>query len=176
MVKMRIFLVAAAATLLFPVSAAQSTILGPDAPKCASGDGPAILVRVSGLKSRAGKVRVRTFAGAQPKSWFDKKFALKRTEVDVPDAGSVDVCMPVPQAGGYVVDVRHDVNNNGSTDRADGAGASGNPNTSLFDFLLGKKPPASKVVVQVGEGVTTVPIVAKYLKGGSFQPVQVTAR
>lgn len=176
MIKMRVAIAVACATAVISSGAAGAAMLGPDAPKCASGDGPAVLVRVTGLKSRVGKVRVRTFAGANSKNWFDKKFALRRAEVDIPDAGSVDVCMTVPQVGGYVVDVRHDINNNGSTDRADGAGASGNPTSSLFAFLLGKRPPASKVVVQVGEGVTTVPIVAKYLQGGSFQPVQVTAR
>ncbi len=157
-------------------SAAKAEVLGPDAARCATGNGPAILVRVTGLKSRIGAVRARTFAGSNPSSWFDKKQALKRTEVPVPAAGPVEICMPVPRSGSYVVDIRHDVNGSGKTDRSDGAGASGNPSTSLFDFLLGRKPPASQVVFQVNEGVTTISIVMKYLQGGAFKPVQVTSR
>ncbi len=167
---------AAALVAAFPVNAANAQILGPDAPKCAAGDGPALLVKVSGFKTRGGTVRVRTFAGNKPSSWFDKKQMLKRVAVPVPDSGPIEVCMAVPAAGGYVVDIRHDVNANGDTDKADGAGVSGNPNVSLFDFFLGKKPPASKVVVTVGQNVAAVPIVVKYIQGGSFKPVQTARR
>jgi uncharacterized protein (DUF2141 family) len=155
---------------------ANATVLGPDAARCIAGQGPAILVRVTGLKSRSGAVRARTFAGSNPSSWFDKKQALKRTEVPIPDSGPVEICMPVPHPGSYVVDIRHDVDGKGKTDRSDGAGASGNPSTSLFSFLLGKKPPASQVTFQVNEGVTTISIVMKYLQGGTFKPVQITSR
>jgi uncharacterized protein (DUF2141 family) len=161
---------------LVPLSAADAVVLGPDAPICGANNSSAVLVKVNGLKSRAGAVRARTFLGANPKHWFDKKMALKRTEVRVPAAGQVEICMPVPKPGGYVIDIRHDANSDGKTDRSDGAGASGNPEMSLFSFLMGKKPPASKVVVQVGTGVTTINVLVKYVQGGSFQPVQVTAR
>jgi uncharacterized protein (DUF2141 family) len=159
-----------------PMSAANAQILGPDAAKCASGDGPALLVKVSGFKNRGGTVRVRTFHGSKPGTWFNKKLALKRVAVPVPDSGPVEVCMAVPSAGGYVVDIRHDANANGDTDRADGAGVSGNPNISLVNFFLGKKPPASQVVVNAGQGVATVPILIKYIQGGAFKPVQTARR
>ncbi|MFM2410854.1 MAG: hypothetical protein RL481_1682 [Pseudomonadota bacterium] len=176
MLKVRFLCVAASALLLATAPAADAAILGPDAAQCARGDGPAVLVRITGLKNRAGSVRARTFAGDKPSTWFNKKQTLKRTQVSVPASGPVEICMPVPKPGGYVVDIRHDINGNGDSDRADGAGASGNPNISLFDFLIGKKPPASKVVFQVGEGVASVSILMKYVQGGSFKPVQVTAR
>jgi uncharacterized protein (DUF2141 family) len=176
MSKMHIPFLALLGVALVPVSSAHAAVLGPDAARCVAGEGPAVLVRVTGLKSRVGAVRARTFAGNKPSSWFDKKQALKRTEVQIPDAGTVEICMPVPRAGTYVVDLRHDVNGSGKTDRSDGAGASGNPQTSLFDFLLGKKPPASQVTFQVNEGVTTISIVMKYLQGGSFKPIQITSR
>jgi uncharacterized protein (DUF2141 family) len=85
---------------------------------CSPAHGPALLVRVTGLKSRAGTIRVRTFAGNNPKSWFDKKARLAR--VVVPAGGSsgpVDVCVGVPRAGGYVIDIRHDINANDDTDK-----------------------------------------------------------
>jgi uncharacterized protein (DUF2141 family) len=153
---------------------AGATVLGPDAGVCARGDGPAILVNVVGFKNRAGSVRARTFGGS-PSTWFDKKHYLKRTLAEVPSSGAVAICMPVPGPGTYAVDIRHDINANGDTDKADGAGASGNPKISLFDVVFGRRPPAAKVSVQVGTGVTPITIVLKYLSGGSVQPVQITS-
>ncbi len=149
---------------------ADAAILGPDAAQCVSGDGPAVLVRVVGLRNRAGTVRARTFGGA-PSTWFNKKSYLKRTEIPTPQSGSVDICMPVPKPGVYAVDIRHDVNNNSDTDMADGGGSSGNPEVSLLDVVFGRKPPAEQVSFRVGEGITTVTIVVKYKQGGSFKPV-----
>ncbi len=138
-----------------------SAMLGP-VPALCSNKGPSILVRISGFKNRAGKVRVRTFGGS-PNNYFDKKRALLRVEYNMPQSGTVDVCMPVPRAGVYAVDVRHDINNNSDTDRADGAGASGNPKIGLMDVIFGRKPPAKQVQVQVGTGTTVIPIVVRYM-------------
>jgi uncharacterized protein (DUF2141 family) len=175
---LKFFRVAAAGLVLSvaPVASANAAVLGPDAAHCARGDRPAILVNVTGLVNRAGTVRARTFDGTNRASWFNKKATLKRTQVDIPTGGPVEICMPVPRAGAYVLDLRHDTNGNGDTDRADGAGVSGNPQVSLLDFFLGKKPPAQKVVVNVGQGVTRINVLVKYISGGSFKPAQVSAR
>jgi uncharacterized protein (DUF2141 family) len=138
---------------------------------CAPAAGPSVLVDVSGWKSRAGLVRVRVFGGP-PSSYFDKKRALVRLEWRVPASGRVTACIPVPRPGVYAVDVRHDMNNNGDTDRGDGGGASGNPRVSLFDVLLSRRPDPKRVQVQVGGGTTAVPITLMYLQGGSFRPWQ----
>lgn len=156
--------------LMSSAMAAHAGGLGPDAQVCASGTGPAILVRVEGLKDRAGPVRVRTFGG-DPSSYFDKTKALARVIVDTPPAGPVEICMPVPGPGTYAVDVRHDVNRDGKTNKSDGAGASGNPNVSLFDIVFGRKPSPAKVAVQVGRGVVVVNVTMKYLQGGSLKPI-----
>lgn len=153
---------------------AGAEVLGPDAAVCARGAGPAILVNVIGFKNRAGTVRARTFGGS-PSTWFDKKHYLKRTLTNVPTSGAVAICMPVPRPGIYAVDIRHDINGNSDTDKADGAGASGNPKLSLFDIIFGRRPPADKVSVQVGDGVVPITVVLKYLSGGSVQPVQMSA-
>lgn len=171
MLKFSAAVVTALSLVVAPVSTASAAILGPEAARCQAGNGPAVLVRLTGFKSRAGTVRVRTFAGSNPKSWFDKKQRLARVVVPAAGSGAVDVCVGVPRAGGYVIDIRHDINNNDDTDKSDGAGVSGNPTVSFFDFMLGRKPPASKVVVNVGQGVTLVPITVKYLQGGTFKPV-----
>jgi uncharacterized protein (DUF2141 family) len=169
MLKMRILFLTGLAMATTPVAVADAAVLGPDSAQCVAGKGPAILVKILGLRNRGGKVRARTFLGSSPSTWFDKKQTLLRTEAETPGAGPVEICMPVPKAGGYVVDVRHDINNNGDTDRADGVGASGNPTMTMWDILLGRKPPASQVVFQVGTGVTAVTVTLKYASGGSAQ-------
>ena len=127
------------------------------------------MVEVNGLKNRQGQIRVRVFGGSTA-TYFDKKHWLGRIEVPTPAAGAVRFCMPVPRPGTYAVDVRHDVNGDGKTDRSDGGGVSGNPQIGLFDVLFGRKPKPAKVQVQVGTGVSSVPITLKYLQGGSFRP------
>ena len=171
MSKFRFCLIGLPLAFAAPVDA---TVLGPDATVCERGDGPAILVNVVGFKSRAGAVRARAFGGS-PSTWFDKRYALKRTEIGVPSAGPIAICMPVPGPGIYAIDIRHDVNSNGSTDKADGAGISGNPQVSLFDVIFKRKPSTSKVSVQVGQGVTPITVVLKYLSGGSVAPVQMSS-
>lgn len=155
------FLMLATALLGVPgMGAAQA--LGPDPTLCESGSAPAILVRVSGLKNRAGTVRVRTFTG-DPDTYFNKKFARTRLEYNVPTTGPVEICVPVGAPGTYAVDIRHDINNNSDTDRADGIGASGNPKFSLMMILFGKKPSARQVQISVANGTTVVPIMVRYL-------------
>lgn len=143
-------------------------VLGPHAARC-SGSGPAILVSVVGLKSRTGAIRVRTFGGA-PSKWFDKKSWIDRVELPTPAAGPIRICMPVPSAGSYAVDLRHDVNGNGNTDRSDGGGASGNPRVTLLDFVFGRKPSPKVTAITVGRGVTEITITAMYLSGGALRP------
>ncbi len=148
---------------------AGAQIVGPDAARCGPGGGPAMLVVVSGLKHRGGKVRVRSFGG-NPSTWFSKKTFLQRVNIITPRSGPIQICMPVPGPGSYAVDVRHDANSNNDTDRADGGGASGNPHITLFDVVLGRKPAVAKTRVAVGQGVTTVPVTVMYLKAGAFRP------
>jgi uncharacterized protein (DUF2141 family) len=168
MLKVSIFSVLAVGGLLaFPASAG---VIGPDAGVCTSGTGSAILVRVEGLKDRVGPLRVRTFGGS-PETYFDKKRTLKRVELAPPPSGPVEVCMAVPGPGVYAVDIRHDANRNGDTDKSDGAGASGNPKISMFDIIFGKRPSANQVAVRVGNGVVPINIQVKYLQGGSFKAI-----
>lgn len=139
------------------------------ATRCPASSGPALFVDVTGFKNRAGQVRVRVFGGAT-KTWFDKKHWIARVQVPTPASGKVGFCMPVARPGTYAVDVRHDTDFDGETDRGDGGGVSGNPQVSLMDVLFGRKPDPMVVAVQVGQGATTVPITLKYLQGGSFKP------
>lgn len=152
-----IFFTAAVALAALPTTSlvAQS---GP----CSANSGPSIHVKIIGLKNRKGNVRIRLFGG-DPKTYFDKRHALQRVEFATPDNGSVEYCIKAPRAGIYAVDVRHDTNGNGKSDKADGAGVSGNPNVSKLDIILKKKPPAKKVQIKVGDQKTSTTIVVKYI-------------
>jgi uncharacterized protein (DUF2141 family) len=133
-------------------------------------DHPAMLVRVTGFKERAGIVRVQSYGG-DPAAYFDKGTYLKRIEARVPDSGALEVCVAVPGPGRYAVSVRHDLNGSGKTDRSDGGGMSGNPHLSLIDLMLKHKPDPAQVAVEVGHGVKVVPITLNYVQGASFRPV-----
>lgn len=138
---------------------------------CEARTGPTVLVRITGFRSRSGQIRVRLF-GDPPSSYFDKRKALVRIEHPVPATGRTDVCVAVPRPGVYAIDVRHDENNNGKTDRQDGGGVSGNPHVSLFDMLFARKPAPGTVQFRVGAGTTIVPVTLMYLQGGSFRPIK----
>lgn len=158
-----------------PAAAAGAAVLGPHAAACISGAGPAMLVRVEGLKARTGSLRVQSYGGA-PADYFEKGAWLRRVEIKVPSSGAIDVCLPVPAAGTYAVSVRHDVNGSGKADMADGGGMSGNPRLSLTDVLFRRKPKPQTVAIAVGGGVQRVPVVLSYVQGGSFRPVTTAAR
>lgn len=137
--------------------------------QCHTGVANEIAVRITGLRSRTGQVRVRLFGGS-PSTYFDKKQALVRIERPVPGSGAVTICVVAPKPGVYAVDVRHDENRNGKTDRSDGGGASGNPRLSLMDMLFSRKPKPETVQFTVRGGQTVVPVTVMYLSGGSFRP------
>lgn len=146
------------------MAALSTTAAGAQNGACTANSGPAIHVKITGLTSRKGTVRIRLFGG-DPKTYFDKKYALQRVEFATPDSGSVEYCVKAPRPGIYAVDVRHDTNGNGKSDKADGAGVSGNPNVSMLDVIFKKKPPAKKVQVKVENESTAVTIVVKYFTG-----------
>jgi uncharacterized protein (DUF2141 family) len=155
-----------------PLAQAGAVGLGPHADDCADGK-PAMLVRIQGLKSRSGTVRVQTYGG-DPARYFEKGSYLERVQVRVPPSGPVEVCMPVPRPGLYAVSVRHDANGNGSADMgSDGGGFSGNPSVSLFDALFKRKPSPVQVQVKVA-GVTPVPVILNYIHGASVGPIRGT--
>jgi len=143
-------------------SAGTAETLGPNPVLCANGSEPSVLVKISGLKHRNGTIRVRTFAG-DPNTYFNKKHTHRRVQYALPSSGPVEVCVPLGAPGVYAIDVRHDANGNGDTDRSDGVGASGNPKFSLFSVIFGKRPPAQQVQVNVGNGTIVVPVTVRYL-------------
>jgi uncharacterized protein (DUF2141 family) len=155
------------AMLPFAMPAAAASV-GPFAAAC-EGDGPAVIARVTGLKSRTGTVRVQLYA-SNPATFLEKKAYLQR--IDIPArAAAMDICVPVPKAGRYAISVRHDVNGDGKSDRGDGGGFSGNPDVSLMDLLAKRKPNLARVAFSVAGGTQVVPITLRYVQGLSFRPI-----
>lgn len=141
----------------------------PSGTPCHPGTARQIVVRIEGFRTRSGNVRVRLF-GDPPASYFDKRKTVVRIEMPIPQSGPVEICVRAPRPGLYAIDVRHDVNVNGKTDRQDGGGASGNPRISLLDMLFARKPAAKSVQFAVQSGTTIVPVTLMYLQGGVFRP------
>lgn len=159
-------ILAAAAVFVTPVATAASRAepVGPDAARCSSG--PALLVGVSGLKSRIGTLRVQLY-GNNPADFLAKGKRLRR--IDVPISGSaMDVCVALPGPGRYAVAVRHDADGNHKSGWNDGGGFSRNPAIKLTSL----KPRHSQVAIDAGAGVQRVPVVMQYRQGLTIGPIR----
>ncbi|NIJ06922.1 uncharacterized protein (DUF2141 family) [Sphingomonas vulcanisoli] len=155
--------------LLAPLAfaGAAQAAMGPHAGDCAEGSGKnGMLVKIVGLKSHEGFVRVQSYGG-DPAGWFEKGAYLERVDVP-PAAHTIEVCLPVPKPGLYAVSVRH--SRGGAFSMNDGAGFSGNPNMSLMDAMFKRKPPAGEVQVKVS-GVAHVSVTMNYVEGGQLRPI-----
>ena len=159
--------IAAAAVALAGQAAPAQAALGPDAASCRAGSTqPAILVNVSGLKNRAGRLRVQLY-GSNPKDFLAKGKKLRRIDVPVTSTAGMSVCIAVPRPGTYAVAVRHDADANGKSGWNDGGGFSRNPKISLADL----KPSLQEVAIPVGNGVRSVNVVMNYRRGLSIGPL-----
>jgi len=140
-------------------AAVASQEVSNDLSRCAAGEGPAVLVSVSGIKEASGRVRVQSYP-ATGNAWLSKGRWLHRIETRA-NSGTMKFCVPVPAEGKYGIAVRHDVNANGKTDISkDGGGFSNNPSINILN--LGK-PSVNKVAFQAGPGVTRITINLRYM-------------
>ena len=158
------FLALGALIVAAPVSADPREVR-PNDPTCTRGGSPAVLVRVTGLKNGAGKVRVQAY-GPGPAKHLQKGGWAGRVDVPLGGRRSLDVCLPLPAAGQYSVAVRHDSNANKRSDWNDGAGFSRNPKLSLLS-----RPGFGQTAVPVKSGPTRLTVVMSYRSGMSVGPV-----
>ena len=135
-------------------------VISNDMSQCAPGKGPAVRIQVNGLKSSSGNLFVRIYR-ANSRDWLKSKRYLARLDAR-PRAGSMTVCVPVPEAGRYAVAVQHDINGNRETDfSTDGAGMSNNP--TIGSFLGIPRPPSvDKAAFSAGSGVTNLNVTVRY--------------
>lgn len=141
-----------------PAQAQYRQKIANDLSKC-RGDGPAVRITATEIKSSAGKVRVQLYRATQ-RDWLASGRWIYRIEAPA-QAGTMTFCMPVPEPGSYAVAIRHDVNGNGDTDLTqDGGGMSNNPSINVFN--LGK-PSYTKTAFSVGREVKAITIRVRYL-------------
>jgi uncharacterized protein (DUF2141 family) len=146
------------AVLAAPAQAQYRQPISNDPARC-RGDGPAVNVTVTGIKSSSGRMRVQLYR-ATKQDWLETGRWIHRIEAPA-RAGSMTFCMPAPATGSYGIAVRHDVNGNGETDLTrDGGGASNNPSFNIFN--LGK-PGHDKVAFNIGDEVRTISIAMRDL-------------
>jgi uncharacterized protein (DUF2141 family) len=147
-------------------AAPSAAVVGPDAARCRSGSGPALLVNVSGLKNRQGSIRVQVY-GPNPAEFLVRGKWVKRVDVPVAGAGAMQVCVALPGTGTYAIAVRHDADANHKSGWNDGGGYSNNPPLSIMNL----KPPYRRVAVNVGNGVRPLNVVLNYRQGFSLRPI-----
>ena len=162
-----------AAAALLAAGQADAAVLGPDAPACVAGKGPAILANIVGLKDRSGDLKLELYPANEQDFLKDDRDLLRegklfrRIRVAVPQTGPVAMCMRVPHAGRYALLFTHNRDGrNKFSFWTDGAGFASNQK-------LGRsRPKLAQATIDVSGGVTGVTIRAQYLRGLSgFGPI-----
>ena len=153
----------AGALTISTTAAAQSgyaNVISNQMSKCGPGKGPAVRLRITGLKSSSGNLFVRTYK-ATSRDWLKSKRYLTRLDAR-PKKGAMTVCVPVPAAGKYAIAVQHDANGNREMDAStDGAGMSNNPKIGSF-LGIPRPPSVGKATFSVGSGVKPLSIRVRY--------------
>jgi uncharacterized protein (DUF2141 family) len=154
-----------AALVLATSASADPRETSPNDKSCDNASLPTMTVRVTGLKSGAGKVRVQAY-GPGGSTFLDKGQWVRRVDMPLNGRRSVEVCVPLPKPGQYAFVVRHDANANRKSDWNDGGGFSRNPKLSLMG-----KPSFSQTAVSVGRGPSKTNVVVNYRQGLSVKPI-----
>lgn len=157
----------AASALALAVPTTAQAALGPDAAWCRPGaSDPAVLVNVSGLKTRSGRIRVQLY-GSNPADFLAKGKKMRRIDVPVTASGNMPICIAVPKSGNYAIAVRHDADGNGKSGWTDGGGFSRNPRLTLLDL----RPKYQAVAIPVSNGVKPIDVVLNYRQGLTIKPI-----
>jgi len=154
-----------AALVLAASASADPRETSPNDKSCDNPSLPTMTVRVTGLKSSTGKVRVQAY-GPGAATFLDKGKWVRRVDMPLNGRRSVDVCVPLPRPGHYAFVVRHDANANRKSDWNDGGGFSRNPKLSLMG-----KPSFAQTAVSIGNGPATTTVVMNYRQGLSVKPI-----
>lgn len=167
--------------LASPLLAAAPGILStPDLGKaegrCRPGEtGPALLVRVDGLKDHKGNLKLEIYPANDEDFLQDDNILIsegktfRRVEQPVGGESPVELCVRIPGPGAYAVSVLHDRDSNRKFGLSvDGITFSGNPR-------LGPRKPkaAASTVVVKGSGLSRITVVMNYRTGLlSFGPLR----
>lgn len=163
-------LAALGAAALLPAAPAPArsgqAVIGSDASACEAGGGPAIMVTVSGLKDRKGRLKLELYpANANDFLRDDRDLekegkVFRRVWADMPADGPVVMCIRAPRAGSYALWFTHDRDGKNKFNFwTDGGGIPSNVRIGA------SKPKFTAATVEVGAGVTPITIRAQYLRG-----------
>jgi uncharacterized protein (DUF2141 family) len=142
---------------------------------CRPGEtGPALLVEATGLKDRAGNMKLELYPSNDQDFLADDNILVaagktfRRVEIPTPQTGPVVLCVRIPGPGTYNVSLLHDRDSNRRFGwKIDGIGFSGNPR------LGWSKPKAKSARVAVASsGVSKISIVLNYKSGLGVAPLK----
>jgi uncharacterized protein (DUF2141 family) len=136
--------------------------------------GPAVLVLVTGLKDREGRIKAELYPANDDDFLADDNVLImagkpfRRVEAPLPASGPVQLCLRIPGPGAYALTVLHDRDSNRKFGLStDGVGFSGNPKLGL------SKPKAASARFVAGPGMTPVTVRMNYRRGlFSFGPLK----
>lgn len=149
--------------------------LGKAAAQCRPNEaGPAVLVLVTGLKDRQGRLKAELYPANDDDFLADDNLLImagktfRRIEAPVPPSGPVQLCIRIPAPGQYALTVLHDRDSNRKFGLStDGVGFSANPKLGL------SKPKAATATFTAGAGLTTQTVRMNYRRGlFSFGPLK----
>jgi uncharacterized protein (DUF2141 family) len=141
-------------------SVEYAQVIRNDMRQCSPGSGPAVRLEITGLRSSAGNLFVRSYR-ASSRDWLRAKRYLTRVDA-APRTGRLVVCVPLPEPGNYAIAVQHDANGNGEVDfSTDGVAMSNNPKVSSFIGI--PIPPSVRTTsFDAGSGVTRMTVAVRY--------------
>lgn len=101
------------AMMLSVTPQAWAGVLGSDSAACAGGAGPAIRANVSGLKDRAGELKLELYPANEADFLKDDRDLVKegkffrRIRVPTPQSGAIALCIKAPRPGRYALLFTH---------------------------------------------------------------------
>lgn len=156
---------AATAIAAFPAAASP---LGADSAACASGNQPAILANVEGLKDRAGRIKIEIYPDndtdflKRDDDLLAQGKVFRRVWADLPTAGPVALCIRVPAPGSYGLVITHQREGRKKFNIwVDGVGL---PTGTRIGMT---RPRIGQARIAVGASVRVTDIVMQYLRGMS---------
>ena len=153
---------------------AYAGAIGSDAAACEEG-GPAILVNVTGLKDRTGRLKLELYPATDADFLKDDRDLIaqgkffRRVWAEMPKSGPVEICIKVPKPGNYALFFTHDRDGKNKFNFwVDGAGLLSNHKIGM------SRPKLAYAVVEAGSGVTVTHIQAQYLRSilSGFGPLK----
>ena len=139
---------------------------------CPANEGSAIQANITGLKDRAGIVKLELYPDNAADFLKDDRDLIaqgkffRRVQLKTPATGEVVLCIKVPRPGRYALLFTHNRDGkNKFSFWSDGAGFPSNRR------LGRQRPSVDEALIEVGKGVTVTNIRTQYLHGlGGFAP------